>query len=307
MDNQIDATRMAPPLMAAPVKTGAGPAVRLDRKWSIRAVKRDSAENNESTEHNEPTDNNGTTLAQLEEGASCIRAMAQYQGRTPIPSDPSTFPSVAANVMAWATTHPTSPAVRTADGQSHIYAELAGDAWALADALTAHDVGPGCTVALLVDRSYVTVVALMGTWLVGAAYVAVDTAYPESRIAYIIEDCGASVLVTGGIGCGGGNGHVPGNWTGAIVNLAGGKLEGTSPSPCSDQRAPLPIAPDSLACIFYTSGTSGRPKILELYADAAPEALSHMRLLQFAGERIRVDAVVELVRAAQPGMQLQVR
>jgi hypothetical protein len=63
-----------------------------------------------------------------EEDVACVRAPTQPVGRV---GDPSDFSSVAASVLAWAATHPDSPAVRTPGGQ-YSYADLAGDAWALA-------------------------------------------------------------------------------------------------------------------------------------------------------------------------------
>ncbi len=43
------------------------------------------------------------------------------------------------------------------------------------------------------------------------------------------------------------------------------------------------------------------PKILEMYADLAPHVLSVLKLIQFAGERMRLDAALKLCRALPEG------
>lgn len=53
-----------------------------------------------------------------------------------------------------------------------------------------------------------------------------------------------------------------------------------------------------LTAAFFT------PKMLEMYADTRPEALAHLRLVQFAGEKARADAILKLANAL-PGLQLQ--
>lgn len=47
------------------------------------------------------------------------------------------------------------------------------------------------------------------------------------------------------------------------------------------------------------------PKILEMYADIAPHVLSVLKLIQFAGERMRLDAALKLARSLPAGTLLQ--
>ena len=59
-------------------------------------------------------------------------------------------------------------------------------------------VGPDARVAICVERSLEMVVGLLGILKAGAAYVPVDPEYPQDRIAYVLQDAGAKVLLTQG-------------------------------------------------------------------------------------------------------------
>lgn len=85
--------------------------------------------------------------------------------------------------MQGAVTHPTAAAVVEAGGDSlrTNYGDLARDATALATVLQQLGVGPTAQVGVLLGRSYSAVVALLGTMLAGAAYVAIDVGYPGDR------------------------------------------------------------------------------------------------------------------------------
>lgn len=76
------------------------------------------------------------------------------------------------------------------------YDELNRRANRLAHRLRQYGVGPEKVVALLIDRSAEMVVALLGVLKAGGAYLPIDTEYPAERIAYILEDSEASVLLT---------------------------------------------------------------------------------------------------------------
>ena len=66
----------------------------------------------------------------------------------------------------------------------------------LANYLRSLGVGPETRVAIRMERSPEMIVGLLGILKAGGAYVPLDPAYPEERASYILEDSGASLLLT---------------------------------------------------------------------------------------------------------------
>lgn len=151
------------------------------------------------------------------------------------------------------------------EGQQLSYAELNAKANQLAHFLLRQPAftgseGSACKplVALCVERSLDMVAGLLGILKSGAAYVPLDPGYPSERIAFMLDDTAAPLLLTQaalqgrGIfsGCG---------FAGEIVCLDG--LD-TSAYPATNPA--LQSGPESLAYIIYTSGSTGRPKGTEI-------------------------------------------
>src|SRR5207248_4054990 len=76
------------------------------------------------------------------------------------------------------------------------YRELNRRANQLAELLRRMGVGPGVLVGLCMDRSLEMVVSLLAILKAGGAYVPLDPAYPTERLAFMLEDTRAPVLVT---------------------------------------------------------------------------------------------------------------
>ena len=132
------------------------------------------------------------------------------------------------------------------------YAELSRRAGALAGVLRALGVGPEVVVALCVERSVEAIVGILGVLKAGGAYLPLDPEYPSERLAFILEDSRASVLLT--------QGHL-------LPRLPSGAVGQTScwtelPAADGAVTAPATLAagPGNLAYVIYTSGSTGRPK-----------------------------------------------
>ncbi|MEZ0066055.1 amino acid adenylation domain-containing protein [Streptacidiphilus sp. MAP12-20] len=151
------------------------------------------------------------------------------------------------------------------------YRALVGAAAGLARELTARGIGPGSVVAVRSSRRAEMVVALLGTALTGAAYVPVDPDYPEARVAYVIEDSGAA-LVLGD----------------ADLNHV---LDPARAASWTDLRRPTPEQP---AYLLYTSGSTGNPKGVVVPHRALTNFLFAMRELIGAGPEHRWLALTSL-------------
>ncbi|HYN21699.1 MAG TPA: condensation domain-containing protein, partial [Thermoanaerobaculia bacterium] len=114
------------------------------------------------------------------------------------------------------------------------YRELDRRANRLAHRLRRLGVGPEVRVGVALERSTDLVVALLAILKSGGAYVPLDPAYPQERLALILEDAGCPVVVT-------------------RESLLDVDLE-------DDGRLAGAAEPGNLAYLIYTSGSTGRPK-----------------------------------------------
>lgn len=191
------------------------------------------------------------------------------------------------------------------DGQYMTYADLNRRANQLAHYLLKKNVQPETLIGICMERSFSTIVSMLGALKAGAAYLPLDPNYPNDRLAYIFEDSHISVLLT----------------QSKLVD----SLPPVSAEVCvldenfdlisneSDSSLPTRITPDNLAYVIYTSGSTGRPKGtllnhqgLNNFTQAYRRSMgigSQDRVLQFAS--ISFDAsVAEIYLALLSGARL---
>ena len=146
---------------------------------------------------------------------------------------------------------PDAPAV-TFGGTTLSYGELDARANRLAHRLIALGVGPETRVGIALERSAELVVAILAVLKAGGGYVPVDPAYPVERIAFVLEDSEAPVLVT------------TGDLRARLPAFGGITLcVDTDADEIGEESAENPhvdAGPDSLAYVIYTSGSTGKPK-----------------------------------------------
>ncbi len=154
---------------------------------------------------------------------------------------------------------PDAPAV-TSGGESLTYREL--DAWAarLARRLAGLGVRPDARVALCLERGPAAMAAVLGILKAGGACVPLDPSYPPGRLAYMLADSGARVLLADGAA-----GDKLAGFDGEVVALNRSPdrrdtPSGPSPSHSRTPALPHSLSPDSLAYVVYTSGSTGTPK-----------------------------------------------
>jgi amino acid adenylation domain-containing protein len=150
---------------------------------------------------------------------------------------------------------PRNVAVRGPDGVV-TYGELSVRAERLARRLRDLGVKSGDLVGQCLERSASLVVAALAIVRAGAAYVAIDPMYPAERVEWMLDDSGATAVVTdeSTVARLGTFGDRP-----TVVVADGGVLPDES-RPAGDEPLPGPPLPTDLAYVVYTSGSTGRPK-----------------------------------------------
>jgi amino acid adenylation domain-containing protein len=163
---------------------------------------------------------------------------------------------------------PDAPAV-VFEGRQLTYRELNTRANQLAHYLGARGVGPEVLVGIYLNRSLEMVVGLLGVLKAGGAYVPLDPYFPRERLAYMLQDAAAPVLLTE-------------QWLAADFPAYAGSIV------CMDrdwqvvarESTAMPataMSPDNLAYVIYTSGSTGKPKGVEIPHGAMVNLLNSMR------------------------------
>ncbi|MFI6131257.1 amino acid adenylation domain-containing protein [Micromonospora sp. NPDC051141] len=149
-----------------------------------------------------------------------------------------------------AATTPDAVAV-TIDGTSRTYAELNAEANRIAHRLRAAGVGPETLVGVCAERSVELVAGLLGVLKAGGAYLPLDPEYPADRLAFMVTDADAPVVL------------VQSHLRDVLPATSATVLDLDDATVWADQPVtdPTPVAgPEHLAYVIYTSGSTGRPK-----------------------------------------------
>jgi len=140
----------------------------------------------------------------------------------------------------------------TFENQHLTYAQLNSRANQVAHYLRARGVGPEVPVAICMERCLEMVVALLGIMKAGGAYLPIDPAYPKERLAFILDDARAQVLLT--------MEPLRDRMPEQNVRLVCLDADWESIAGESSDN-PLSItAAGNLAYVIYTSGSTGQPK-----------------------------------------------
>lgn len=132
------------------------------------------------------------------------------------------------------------------------YRELDAQAGAIAQRLRALNVPPGTAVGLFMAKRPAAIAGLLGTLKAGCVYLPIDPAYPDERVAFLLEDAQARVALT-------------------TKTLADRLSHCGAQALCMDADCPAPadasesgercaVTPEQAAYVIYTSGSTGKPK-----------------------------------------------
>ena len=150
-----------------------------------------------------------------------------------------------------ATANPRAVAVQIGS-RTLTYQELNALADSFAGSLLVAGVERGSLVGIAIARSPELIAAFLGTLKAGAAYLPLDPAYPAERFAKILADTEVSTVLVD-----------EESWTQIQPRLTGRETilhTNEIPAKFAGQLALSPVAPDDLAYVMYTSGSTGEPK-----------------------------------------------
>ncbi len=162
-------------------------------------------------------------------------------------------------MATWARTEPDRPAIFCGD-RTLTYGELDERSTRLANAIAAHGVGDGDRVAIMLPNSVEFFEAWAATTKLNASVVLVNWHLKTEELAYILADSGSRLLVA--------HADLEDHFapaleeTGAAVLVVGASGErGYEPAIAAASDGPPPVELEALTGpVFYTSGTTGRPK-----------------------------------------------
>ena len=167
------------------------------------------------------------------------------------------------------------------DAEALSYGELNARANRLARHLIGLGVGPEVLVGICLERSVEMVVGILAILKAGGAYLPLDPDYPQERLAFMLRDARASILLTHSLLLS----RLP-EHEAPTVGLNSDRDAIAQESP---ENLVAEIGPDNLAYVMYTSGSTGRPKGV-----AVPHR-AIVRLL-FGAEYARFDTSVNLLQ-----------
>jgi len=171
-----------------------------------------------------------------------------------------------------AAARPDAPAL-VFQNQSLSYGELNGLANRFGRLLSARGVGADTPVAIRLERSLELIVAMIGVWKAGGAYLPVDPALPADRVADMLADAGAAWLLTDADSAAefGKGGH-------RVLTLEAAR-EAAAAEPADNPTNRW--RDGELAYVLFTSGSTGRPKGV---------GVAHAQIRNYlAGARARLD------------------
>ncbi|CCH30856.1 non-ribosomal peptide synthetase [Actinosynnema sp. NPDC047251] len=192
-----------------------------------------------------------------------------------IAADPDAIAVTGVGDPAPANPTPTNPALSC---PQLTYGELDRRAGEIAALLQRHGVRRGSLVALHLPRTPDLLAAVLGTWRAGAAYVPLDPGWPGDRLALMLADSGAAVLLTDPE-------LDPLAFDGPVLGLADAE-------PAVPHHTP--VSGEDLAYVIYTSGSTGTPKGVEVPHRAVVNLLTTFQQLFALTPDDRLAAVTTL-------------
>ena len=181
--------------------------------------------------------------------------------------------TLAQRIGEWAAVTPDAPALVGA-GQTLSYAELEHRVQHVAAALASRGVVAGHRVALALPRSAHWLVAALATWRLGAAWLPLDPQWPRARLALLVQQAGATLLVGQGV---------------QALDIAQLDIDAVGFVGEAALADVAQVTANDLAYVLFTSGSTGTPKAVAVehgalfnYVASASAALGLGQCRRFA-------------------------
>lgn len=171
-------------------------------------------------------------------------------------------------------TSPTHPAIIDKDNKNISYQQLDDLSNRLCALLQRRGVGPGSLVPLLAQRTPQLIIGMLAIAKSGAAYIPLDSSYPEQRIKYIIEQSRSPIILSD---------HENNNEKNQYDSVKLINID-TIPDEIVLTRQPVDIPQQALAYVIFTSGTTGTPKGVMV------EHLSLWNIVRWHNRQFAMDA-----------------
>ncbi len=194
------------------------------------------------------------------------------------PLAPEWHGAVHEGVVRAARSAPERPAILEGN-RVRTYGELDSASDGLAHRLREQGIGTGDVVAVYAQRNAALVLALLGTLKAGAAFLVLDAAYPEARLASCLTQARPRALLETA-------GPLPAGLEGALSTLCRIAVpEDWATMTAGADLVPVTAGADDLAYVAFTSGSTGVPKgILGSHGPLSHFLTWHMETFGFTGE-----------------------
>lgn len=164
------------------------------------------------------------------------------------------------------------------------HAELQNRVRSLAHRLRTMGAKPGCLIAVLMEKGWEQVVAVLGILESGAAYLPIDIDFPHERVRQILSDAESNIVLTQASKME--ELELPGELRVLAVEES---------APAEDERPLKQVqSPDDIAYVIYTSGSTGKPKGVVITHRAAVNTIKDINARFSVGPSDRMLALSDL-------------
>jgi amino acid adenylation domain-containing protein len=151
-------------------------------------------------------------------------------------------------ILSQAASRPDAEAV-SCGADTLTYRELEERSARLAKTLAAVGLGRGSRIAVCLERGVRVIEVMLAILRIGAVYIPLDPAYPSRRIAYVLDNAGADLVISSGA---------------LLESLADAGCPvypiDADPEPVVECLQPPDRGDSDYAYVIYTSGSTGKPK-----------------------------------------------